>query len=132
MQMEALAENACLDLLAAHHFGRLGVVVAGQPVIVPVNYVLRDGCVAIQTDPGTKLSAAAQGRVAFEVDAVDESTRSGWSVLVTGVGYDVTDTLDDISERVRAFPVDTWAPGRKACWIRIEPAAITGRRIRPR
>jgi nitroimidazol reductase NimA-like FMN-containing flavoprotein (pyridoxamine 5'-phosphate oxidase superfamily) len=129
--MELLGEDECLDLLATHHFGRIGVVVAAQPVIFPVNYVFDSGRIAIRTDPGTKLSASAQGRVAFEVDAIDELSRTGWSVLVTGVGYDVTDTFDETSEQIRAFPVDTWAPGQKACWIRIEPQTITGRRIRP-
>jgi nitroimidazol reductase NimA-like FMN-containing flavoprotein (pyridoxamine 5'-phosphate oxidase superfamily) len=131
MKIEELGEEECVDLLAKHHFGRIGVVVASRPVILPVNYVFENGRIAIRTDPGTKLSAAAQGQVAFEVDAIDESSRSGWSVLVTGVGYDVTDALDRASEEVRAFPVDTWVPGDRACWIRIEPDAITGRRVRP-
>ncbi len=131
VKMDVLSEDECLGLLASHHFGRIGVVVDRQPVILPVNYVFDDWRIAIRTDPGTKLSAAAQGRVAFEVDAIDESSRTGWSVLVTGVGYDVTDALDETSAEVRAFPVDTWAPGQKARWIRIELEGISGRRIGP-
>jgi hypothetical protein len=69
--------------------------------------------------------------VAFEVDEVDEGARSGWSVLVTGAGYEVTDAIDVVGVSARAFPVDTWAPGSKAHWIRVEPQAITGRRVRP-
>jgi uncharacterized protein len=128
---EELSETECTELLADHHFGRLGVVSDGSVVIFPVNYVFADGRVAIRTDPGTKLSAAALGRVAFEIDAVDEPARTGWSVLLQGTGYDVTDSIDTASEQMRQFPVDTWAPGHKASWLRLEPSSITGRRIRP-
>ncbi|HUJ65690.1 MAG TPA: pyridoxamine 5'-phosphate oxidase family protein, partial [Acidimicrobiales bacterium] len=114
------------------HFGRLGVVSDGSVEIFPVNYVFADGRVAIRTDPGTKLTAAALGRVAFEVDEVDEPARTGWSVLLKGTGYDVTDSIDSASEEVRQFPVDTWVPGERASWLRIEPTSITGRRIRVR
>jgi uncharacterized protein len=130
-RLEALSEAECRELLASHHFGRIGVVIDHHPVILPVNYVFEGGRVAIRTDPGTKLTAAAQGQVAFEVDEIDEPSRTGWSVLIAGVGYDVTDALDAMSEQLRTFPVDTWAPGQKSCWIRIEAEAITGRRIRP-
>jgi hypothetical protein len=68
--------------------------------------------------------------VAFEIDGIDERIRRGWSVLVQGRGYDVTDALDEISEMVRRLPVDPWAPGDKACWIRIDPDTISGRRLR--
>jgi nitroimidazol reductase NimA-like FMN-containing flavoprotein (pyridoxamine 5'-phosphate oxidase superfamily) len=128
---EELSEAECNELLAGHHFGRLGVVADGAVSIFPVNYVFSDGRVAIKTDPGTKLSAAALGRVGFEIDEVNEASRSGWSVMISGTGYDVTDSIDTASEQVRQFPVDTWVPGERANWLRIEPTSITGRRIRP-
>ena len=132
MVVEVLSHAECLELLAGHHFGRIGVVADGQPIILPVNYVFHDGQVAVRTDPGTKLTAAAQGRVAFEVDEIDESSRTGWSVLVTGVGYEVTDALDSTSVAARRFPVDTWAPGQKSRWIRIQSGQVSGRRLRSR
>jgi uncharacterized protein len=129
---EELTQAECAELLAGQHFGRLGVVSDGSVEIFPVNYVFADGRVAIRTDPGTKLTAAALGRVAFEIDEVDEPARTGWSVLLKGTGYDVTDSIDSASEEVRQFPVDTWVPGERANWLRIEPTSITGRRIRVR
>jgi nitroimidazol reductase NimA-like FMN-containing flavoprotein (pyridoxamine 5'-phosphate oxidase superfamily) len=132
MLMRALSRSECLELLASHHFGRIGVIAAGRPIILPVNYVFDDGRVVIRTDPGTKLTAAAQGQVAFEIDGIDEWSRTGWSVLVTGVGYEVTDALDATSVATRQFPVDTWAPGQKSHWIRIESHQISGRRLEPR
>jgi prepilin-type processing-associated H-X9-DG protein len=131
MVFEVLSQAECLEFLAVRHFGRIGVVVDGRPIILPVNYVFADGRVALRTDPGTKLTAAAQGHVAFEVDEIDESARTGWSVLVTGVGFDVTDALDAGSVAARQFPVDTWVPGRRTHWIRIESEQVSGRRLRP-
>ncbi len=131
MILEVLSEADCRALLESNHLGRIAVLFDGAPVIFPVNYVYSQGRVGIRTDPGTKLVGAAQGPVAFEIDAVDEGSRTGWSVLVKGTGYDVTDSVDLVSVHVRRFPVDTWVPGAKSRWIRIEPGSITGRKVRP-
>lgn len=131
MILEVLSEADCTALLESNHLGRIAVLFDGAPVIFPVNYVYSQGRVGIRTDPGTKLVGAAQGPVAFEIDAVDEGSRTGWSVLVKGTGYDVTDSVDLVSVHVRRFPVDTWVPGAKSRWIRIEPGSITGRKVRP-
>ena len=128
--VDDLGPGVCADLLERHRFGRIAVVVDGYPIIFPVNYAFHGGRVAIRTDAGTKLAAAALGRVAFEIDGVDEGNHTGWSVLVRGTGYDVTDSIDEESEELRRMDVDTWAPGAKANWVRIEPTAISGRRIR--
>jgi uncharacterized protein len=68
--------------------------------------------------------------VAFEIDEIDQQSHLGWSVLVQGHGYDVTDTLDEKSGRLRSTLVDTWAPGEKARRMRIDLSKITGRRLR--
>jgi nitroimidazol reductase NimA-like FMN-containing flavoprotein (pyridoxamine 5'-phosphate oxidase superfamily) len=128
---EEIDQAACEALLEKNHFGRIAVVSGGAPDVFPVNYVFHDGRVAIRTDPGTKLDAAALGRVAFEIDDVDEAARTGWSVVVKGTGYDVTESMDDVSEEIRRYFVDTWVPGVRTRWIRIEPTSITGRRLRP-
>lgn len=128
--LETIDEAECAALLASRHLGRLGIVNDGGPVILPVNYVFDRGRVAIRTDPGTKLEAASLSRVAFEVDDIDEASHTGWSVLVQGIGHDVTEALDVVSEAVRRLPVEPWAPGQKAHWIRVDPRTITGRRLR--
>jgi len=128
--MEEMDDEECIALLGRHRFGRLAVVVEGAPLVFPVNYVFSGGRVAIRTDEGSKLTAAALGQVAFEIDEADPSDRTGWSVIVRGVGFDITDSIDQISESMREFPVETWAPGAKAHWIRIEPSSVSGRRVR--
>jgi uncharacterized protein len=128
-QLEVLAEEECWRLLGAHHLGRLALVDAKGPAIVPVNYVLDREAPVFRTDPGSKLDAAVEAvPVAFEVDAADEATRTGWSVVVRGALAEVTDPGD--LERLRALPLYPWAPGDKARYVRVRPASVTGRRIR--
>lgn len=125
-----LTAEECVELLSSHRFGRIAVHGRDGLAIFPVNYVWSQGRVAIRTRPGTKLAAAAQSEVAFEIDEVDEAARQGWSVLVTGAGYEVTDTLDEESRALRDLPVEPWAPGERSSWLRIEPRAITGRMVK--
>ena len=106
-----MSEAECLALLAGHGFGRLAVTADGQPLVFPVNYILDDRTVAIRTDPGTKLDRARLGRVAFEIDSIDPVHREGWSVLVEGVGRDITDAVDAWSRGVRG---DHWRRGPPA------------------
>jgi nitroimidazol reductase NimA-like FMN-containing flavoprotein (pyridoxamine 5'-phosphate oxidase superfamily) len=127
---EEIPEQECLSLLASSTFGRLAVVSDGAPDVFPVNYFFDKGRVAIRTAWGTKLAAAALARVAFEVDSVEDSDHTGWSVVVHGTAFDISESLDEVSETMRSSPVSTWLPGDKSSWIRIEPSAITGRRVR--
>jgi uncharacterized protein len=126
---EELAEDQCRRLLAEHHLGRLAIGDFGGPMIFPVNYVVYNDMVVFRTDPGSKLEAAAERElVAFEVDAADEATRTGWSVVVRGTLGEVTDSAD--LERLRALPLYPWAPGERARYLRVAPSSLTGRRIR--
>lgn len=128
-KLQELSEDECLELLAAHSVGRIAVVADGHPVIFPVNYVLEGRTVAFRTDPGTKLDWASMGRVAFEIDAADPVAREGWSVVVQGVGREVTDAIDAWSERVTGHVLEPWAGGAKEHWIAVSTPTITGRRI---
>ena len=128
--LEDISEAECLELLASKSVGRVAVVSDGKPLIFPVNYVLDDRTVAFRTDPGTKLEAATLEGVAFEVDEVDYATREGWSVVVIGVGREVTDAWDPWSKRITALPLEPWAAGDKSHWVAIAAPKISGRRIR--
>ena len=127
---EELSVEECLELMGAHHFGRVGVVVDGEPVIFPVNYALDGDEVVFRAAPGSLLSGASLGRVSFEVDEVEESGRTGWSVVVQGFGNEVTSTIDERSEHIRALRLEPWVPGEHDHWIGIMPRSITGRRLR--
>jgi nitroimidazol reductase NimA-like FMN-containing flavoprotein (pyridoxamine 5'-phosphate oxidase superfamily) len=126
---EELTDAECRRLLAERHLGRLAVPDFGGPVIFPVNYIFDRDLVVFRTDPGSKLDAATElESVAFEVDAVDEATRTGWSVVVRGTLAEITDPGD--LARLRALPLYPWAPGERSRYVRVRPRTITGRRIR--
>jgi uncharacterized protein len=123
-----LTRSECFELLAREHLGRVAVVDDRGPVVVPVNFALDRHMVVFRTDEGTKLDAASRGsRVAFEVDGSDAVAHTGWSVLIRGEAVEVTDPAE--LARLRKLPLTPWAPGPKARYVRVLPAALTGRRI---
>ncbi len=123
-----LTPEECHALRSTHGVGRLAVPTATGPVVVPVNYTVADGGVAFRTAPGSITALAAGRRVALEVDRIDDAFSSGWSVLVRGTADTVTDPdrAHDLDEHAYTEP---WAGGTRSLWIRIEPRAVTGRRI---
>lgn len=127
---EELSRQECLALLAQGGIGRLAAVADSRPFVFPVNYVLDGDTVVFRTSPGTKLAGAGFGRVAFEIDGIDGEERTGWSVIVQGVGTEITDARDMSSERLRQLELQPWVPGEKAHWVSIQAESITGRRLR--
>jgi nitroimidazol reductase NimA-like FMN-containing flavoprotein (pyridoxamine 5'-phosphate oxidase superfamily) len=127
--LEIIDPDECRRLLAGDEVGRLAVVDGGTPAIFPVNYALDGEAVVFRTAPGTKLSSGPRGKVAFEVDAFDRSTRTGWSVVVTGHLEEVTAYDAATLDRVSQLPVEPWAGGDRAHWMRLVPARVSGRRI---
>jgi nucleotide-binding universal stress UspA family protein/nitroimidazol reductase NimA-like FMN-containing flavoprotein (pyridoxamine 5'-phosphate oxidase superfamily) len=128
--LEAIPEEECWALLAGHSVGRLVVVRGDAPQALPVNYVLDNHTVAVRTTSGDTLDWATLGKVAFEIDHIDEEHHLGWSVLVQGVGRDVTEGLDEWSEHLRAQELEPWAGGERTRWIAIASPHVSGRRIR--
>jgi nitroimidazol reductase NimA-like FMN-containing flavoprotein (pyridoxamine 5'-phosphate oxidase superfamily) len=123
-----LTKSECFELLAREQLGRVAVVDDRGPIVFPVNFVLDRHMVLLRTDEGTKLDAAIKGsRVAFEIDGIDAATHTGWSVVVRGEAVEVTDPAE--LARLRKVPLHPWAPGAKDHYVRILPAAVTGRRI---
>ncbi len=128
VRWQELTKDECFRLLAGQHLGRLVLVDDRGPIALPVNFVFDQHTVLFRTYEGTKLDVASRGaRVAFEVDGVDEATRTGWSVLVRGEAAEVTDPVE--LARVRALPLCPWAPGARGRFVRILPTLLTGRRI---
>jgi hypothetical protein len=103
-ELQVLSSDDCYRLLATQQIGRLGVNAEHYPLILPVNYALdRAGVIVIRTDAGTKLAAANHANVTFEVDEIDQRTRSGWSVLVRALAEEVTSKhRTELIERTKA------------------------------
>ena len=80
-----LREDECWDLLRTQTVGRVGWQGSDGLTIVPVNYVVDERAVVIRTAPYTELGREGSAQeVAFEVDELDPTAHSGWSVLVRG------------------------------------------------
>lgn len=127
--MEILGREECLELLRTQPVARLGLSVQALPVIVPVNFVLRDDEIVICTSPGSKLAAACdRSVVALEVDDYDSMSHTGWSVLVQG-GSRVLSEVDEVDDASHLW-LRPWANPSANRWIAVSTDLISGRRIR--
>lgn len=125
---EVLSPERCWTKLTDAAVGRLAVIVDGAPEIFPINYALDGRTIVFRTGSGSKLLGITQSpRVAFEVDAVDDSRRLGWSVLVKGRASEITDPAE--LRTVGGQGLDLWIPAERPIWVRITPFDVTGRRI---
>ncbi|HZQ28319.1 MAG TPA: pyridoxamine 5'-phosphate oxidase family protein [Acidimicrobiales bacterium] len=128
--IEQIDRDECVRLLTSGEVGRFGFVSGGMPEILPVNYTMDGDAVVFATATGTKLWGATRGPVVFEIDGIDPTTRSGWSVVVHGLAMEVTDLeAPALIERVRALAPNPWAGGDRPHLVRIAPRTITGRRV---
>ena len=125
---EILDQSVCWGLLRTGTFGRLAVVIDGEPDIFPVNYVVDHGTIVFRTDTGRKLSASANRPVAFEVDGYDPRYAVAWSVVVHGTGTEIREMDEGIE--AMGLHLDPWQEGGKARFIRVSASSVTGRRIR--
>jgi nitroimidazol reductase NimA-like FMN-containing flavoprotein (pyridoxamine 5'-phosphate oxidase superfamily) len=129
--LEVLSHEECLRLLGSAVLGRVAVTTAALPTILPVNFRFDGRRILIRTGRGTKLDAATRDAVvAFEVDDVEPGSRTGWSVVVTGVARELVDPYE-LAE-ARRQPLDRWAPGDHHRVVAISTDVVSGRRIGPR
>jgi nitroimidazol reductase NimA-like FMN-containing flavoprotein (pyridoxamine 5'-phosphate oxidase superfamily) len=124
---EVLNDSECWSLLSEAVVGRLAVTLDGQPDIFPVNPVVDHGTIVFRTAAGTKLAAAEQRDVAFEIDGYDVDDGTAWSVVVKGRADQITGKQE--IARAQALPLFPWQEGRKSRFVRIEPTTISGRRF---
>ena len=124
-----LTENDCLSLLQSREIGRIAFDIDGHVEIFPVNYGLQGQIIVFRTGPGTKLTSASAGAVAFEVDDFDPATGIGWSVVAKGRTEEITINTGRAAEHLRRVPVHPAAPGERWNWMAIKPTEISGRRF---
>lgn len=127
--LKHLSASECAGLLAAGRFGRLAIIVDGQPMIFPVNYLFRDGAIVFRTNRGTKLAGSDYARVAFEIDGVHPDGQRGWSVVVRGRAYEITEAFGSSAAHVRALPIPSALRGSDEPVVEIIPESVTGREI---
>lgn len=125
-----LTDDECWDLLESQEYGRLAYVLAGEPGIVPVNYVVGENDLGrhltFRTAEGSKLFAlAVHDVVAFEVDEVGATAAR--SVIVRGHVRRVVGLEEELEDRL---PLHPWVPTLKYNVMVIEPTEVTGRSFR--
>jgi nitroimidazol reductase NimA-like FMN-containing flavoprotein (pyridoxamine 5'-phosphate oxidase superfamily) len=124
--IEEISSQDCIELLRNERIGRIGVSVRGRPEIFPVNYSMdASDSILFRTGVGTKLSAALNHHVVFEVDRFDEEGGCWWSVIVHGVAHH-TERVADGESPLTSFLDDT------PHLIRISHSSVSGRRIERR
>ena len=125
--LEVLPFDRCLQLLTTVAVGRVSFLADGEIVVLPVNHVMDGHDPVFRTAWGSKLSAAGgQDVVAFEADAYDERTRSGWSVLINGRAHAIYEEPE--IQRLSRLGLRPWVNvANRPFWIRIRPTSISGR-----
>ncbi len=130
--MVELDPDEALALLTAAPFGRVVFTHRALPAIRPVNHIVDDGLIIIRTRLVTKLARAVADQlpyptvVAYEADELDPATRTGWSVVVTGVARPVTEP-----GRVGRYErlLQPWVSQVSDSVFAIEPEIIRGFRL---
>ncbi|MFE7235397.1 pyridoxamine 5'-phosphate oxidase family protein [Streptomyces sp. NPDC002405] len=125
----SMDRQECLRLMAEVPVGRVVYTRQALPAVLPVNFALAaDASVLLRTSAGSDLVRAVDGVVvAFEADAFDAQSRSGWSVVVTGRATVVTDPVEH-ARLMRTGP-RSWMPIEEDVFIRIEATMVTGREL---
>ena len=119
-----LNEEQSWKLLDATNHGRLVVSVAGEPDILPVNYLTADRKVYLRTAPGNKLAQLTiNSRVLLETDGVlsDEA----WSVVLRGSARVLTNSSELAA--VEELGLKSWVPTLKDFYVEIVPTSVSGR-----
>lgn len=124
-----LGRQECLDRLRQAPIGRVVHTQNALPAVLPVNFSLdAQFAVLLRTSPESELVRSIDGVVvAFEVDAVDAVTHSGWSVVVTGHATLVDDPAEH-QHLTRTGP-RSWIASPQDVFIRIASELVTGREL---
>ncbi|RDI63849.1 pyridoxamine 5'-phosphate oxidase family protein [Nocardia pseudobrasiliensis] len=117
-----LSTAEAFQLLSRVGVGRIVYTRYALPTIRPVNHLLDGETIVIHAHRGATLTADRQV-VAYEADTIDERTRHGWCVIVTGTAEPITDPQQIAHYRTLLRP---WLPGPRDQLVRIDPDIITG------
>jgi len=115
----------CIDLLRSQQVGRLCIIEDDFPLALPVNYRVAGAdlttSIVVRTAPNTVIGQY-HGKSSLEVDVVDTTRRSAWSVIVRGTFHHVA------GEHSLPDP-EPWLTVDRHHWMVLEPQAISGRRF---
>lgn len=127
----ALDRAEAIRLLSRIAYGRVVFTRDALPAIRPVDHLVEtDGRIIVRTRLTSRSTSAIPADpgvvVAYEADEIDPRTRTGWSVVVTGLARPVTEP-----DRIRRYErlLRPWTAGSMDTVLEIEPTIVTGVRL---
>ena len=128
-RVTSLSRASCVKLLEQERMGRVAFNDWDGPQVLPVSYVYWNGNVVFRTsDHGILAGRSRRSNAAFEIDGIDASAGTAWSVVVRGASREVTNTyeLSQVWTNPELVPL---AAGHRPLVIALEPRTITGREL---
>lgn len=130
--MRELTPLESMQRLGSVSIGRVVFTRRALPAIRPVNHIVDGGQVIIRSHEGSAIVTATSGGrgtvVAYEADQIDPHSRTGWSVVVTGLARVV-----DEPERAARYrdALRPWLAGEMDNVISIDAQVVTGFELVP-
>lgn len=128
LRVKSLSRDDCIGLLAPGGLGRVAVSSGALPAVYSVFFSLVGGYIVLRLAATWVLCKEAdQAVVAFNADYTDKEGRSGWSVMVQGLGEQVTDL--ELEASLRSIPLRAWGePSEDDVFVRIALNKVSGTR----
>ena len=124
--LKDLTTDDCWSLVAGQPVGRIAWNGSDGLTVLPVNFTVDGSSVHLRTAAYSTLARECDDSVvAFQVDKFDESTRSGWSVLLRGHAH------VDLRSPGREAAPNVWPAGSRSLDVRVVVEQVTGRRVGP-
>lgn len=96
---KALNEKDALDVIKANRVGRLGCIVEGEPYVVPINYLFKDGGIYGHSLMGRKIRALRTNpRACLQVDQIESDFQ--WQ---SAIAFGLFEELRDQKERAQVL-----------------------------
>ncbi|MEV5646706.1 pyridoxamine 5'-phosphate oxidase family protein [Nocardia sp. NPDC052254] len=127
----SLDRHEAMGLLRGIGYGRVVFTRDALPAIRTVNHLVdTDDRIVVRTRVTSRLTSSIRSDpevvVAFEADDIDPVSRTGWSVVVTGLARTVTDP-----GRIARYEqlLRPWVAAAMDTVVEIEPTLVTGVRL---
>lgn len=126
---EALTTVEIWALATTQSTGRLGFFRDGLLDIFPVNYFVIAEHLYFRTSAEGTIATSSLDHAAFQIDDLDQATRSGWTILFNGPATRVDDP--SLLTTLWGKSVDIpWAPGQRDLFFDLAPSFVRGCRTR--
>lgn len=126
-RLEPLGADEADALLRRGGVGRVVFLGPRGPEALPVNFALLDGDVVYRTRRHSPLDLPEGTDAGFEVDRIDDTGGTAWSVLVKGRLHPIEDP-DELA-RALALGIEPWPGEDRDRYLRLRADEVTGRRV---